>query len=129
MPAQPGVGRQTFLESDGKAVYLTLDRTIPAEVVIYKNGFLGITGSSGDSGGRVSLIIDRREYQFTVPATLTVNLGDTVYVDTAAMSGELIPPDAAYSTTAGAGKIALFKATMTKDSNNNVTGILLPSAM
>jgi len=116
-------GQWSEFESDGKAVNVTLSYTTPAKQVAVVEGFLGITNEAGVSGEVVALTQDRREYQFTVPSTLTVNKGDTVYVDTTDTTGH-IPDDTAYSTTSGSNS-PLFKATSAKDANNCVTGILL----
>lgn len=121
-------GKNTHLESDGRAIQVTLSYNTDAKAVAWVEGWLGITGQSGASGETVSLSIDRREYQFTVPASLTVNKGDVVYITVSAVTGTHMPPDSAYSTTAGSGKIALFKATSDKNTtNHSVTGILLPN--
>ncbi|NDJ63279.1 MAG: hypothetical protein GYB67_19320, partial [Chloroflexi bacterium] len=74
----------------------------------------------------ISLAVDGREYQFTVPATLDVSKGDVVYIRTSAVTGVHVPPDAAYNTAGtDATDLALFRATADKDTNNVVTGILL----
>ena len=119
-------GADTFLESDGKAVNISVMYTVLPNQVLYADGWLGICAGSGDSGDTVALTIDRREYQFTVPAALNVAKGDTVYITLASVTGGHTPPDGAYSKTAGSGKVALFKATAAQDGNNMVTGILLP---
>jgi hypothetical protein len=123
-------GNLTYLESDGKAVNVTLSYDgIAKDDVVYAEGWLGIAAGAGDSGDEIALTIDRREYQFTVPAGLSVSKGDTVYITLASIGSGHVPADAAYSTSSGAGKVALFKATAAKDSNNMVTGILLPGAL
>jgi hypothetical protein len=117
-------GENTHFESDGKAVDVTLSYTVPKGQVAVVESWLGIAGSSGDSGDEIALIVDDREYQFTVPAGLAVAKGAIVYVTVADLTGH-IPDDTAYGTSAGAGKIAFFKATAAKDANNVVTGIML----
>ena len=114
----------TFFESDGKAVDVLLTATVKAGQVAVVEGWLGITGASGDSGEYVALVVDDREYQFEVPSTLDVSKGDIVYVTVATVTGHT-PDDGAYTTSAGAGNVALFKATADKDDNNIVTGIML----
>lgn len=120
-------GENSYMESDGKSITVTLSYATDKNQVAYVSQWLGITAQSGASGDSVALTSDRREYQFTVPSGLTVNKGDVVYIDTAhaTLSSSHVPGDAAYSTSAGANKVALFKATMAKDVNNVVTGILL----
>ncbi len=117
-------GENTYFESDGNAVDVTLDNTVGKGQVAVVEGWLGIAGASGDSGDEISLAVDNREYQFTVPAGLAVSKGDIVYVDVADLTGH-VPDDTAYATTAGAGLVAFFKATADKDANDVVTGIML----
>ena len=117
-------GQNTYLESDGKSVSVTLSATVSKNQVAYVEGFLGITNLDGDSGDVISLSVDRREYQFTVPSTLSVSKAATVYVDVTDLTGH-IPDDTAYYTATGSNRVALFKATAAKDSNNVVTGLLI----
>lgn len=117
-------GENTYFESDGKAVNVLLSATVEKNMVAVVEGWVGITGASGDSGDYVALSVDDREYQFTVPSTLDVAKGDIVYIEVADVTGH-IPDDTAWSVTAGAGKVALFKATSAKDANDVVTGIML----
>jgi hypothetical protein len=117
-------GTLAYLESDGKAVNVDLLYTVAKGAVIYTEGWLGLAGSDGDSGDTIALVCDDREYQFEVPAGLSVSKGDIVYITVATVTGHY-PDDEAYGTSAGAGKIAFFKATADKDANNVVTGIML----
>lgn len=115
----------TYFESDGKAVNVTLTNgDVVKGAVAVINGWVGITGQAADSGESLALIVDDREYQFVVPAGLSVSKGDIVYITVATITGHY-PDDEAYTTSAGAGKVALFKATADKDGNNIVTGIML----
>lgn len=114
----------TYFESDGKAVNVDLLYTVGKAEVAVVDGWLGIAGQSGDSGDQIALIVDDREYQFYVPSSLSVSKGDIVYLEVADVTGHT-PDDTAYGTSAGAGKIAFFKATADKDDNDLVTGIML----
>lgn len=120
-------GENTYQESDGESVIVTLVSTVEANMVVLANGFLGISNRSGDSGGSVALTIDRREYQFTVPSGLAVSKGDIVRIDTTAVTGTNIPPSGAYNKNAlSATNINLFKATEDKNGTTHVVcGILL----
>lgn len=115
---------KTYFESDGKAVNVGLLYTVTKGQPIVAEGWLGIAGGSGDSGDTIALIADDREYQFLVPTGLTVAKGDIVYVTVATITGHY-PDDEAYTTSAGAGKLAFFKATAAKDANDIVTGVML----
>lgn len=117
-------GKQTYKESDAKGIAVTLSHTVVANQVAYVEGFLGVTEKSGDSGDSIGMSIDHAQYQFTVPSTLDVDKGNTVYIDITDLTGH-VPDSTAYSTTPGSNKVALFKATSDKDANNVVTGILL----
>ena len=96
---------------DGNAhsIQRTLDGTVSAMQVVSDGVWAGINVESGDSGELRAWSIDGGIYQFYVPDGLSVNDGDIVYLELADITGN-IPDDTAYSTTAGAGKIALFKA-------------------
>lgn len=119
------VGKSVYKESDGQAVNVDLLYTVEALQVAVIDGWVGVTMESGDSGDTIALeVAVGVERQFEVPSTLAVAKGDIVYVEVADVTGHT-PDDSAYSTTAGAGKVAFFKATAAKDSNNIVTGILL----
>lgn len=121
------VGKDIYLESDGKAVDVDLTSTVTKGQLAYVDGWLGITNRSGDSGDSVSLSVDNREYQWEVPSNLSVSKGDIVYVDVTDLTGHSVD-STAYSTTSDGSKKALFKATADKDTNNIVTGIMLAHA-
>lgn len=122
----------TYLESDGKAVDVQLEYTVPGQgEPVLVDGWLGLAMESANSGDYTALSIDQREYQFELPSGLSVSKGDTVYVTSADVTEHVIP-DSAYSTTSGAGKVALLKATADEVSygdNVMVTGILLPEGV
>lgn len=117
-------GLTNYFESDGKTCNVDLLYTVLKDSVIYVDGWLGLAGVSGDSGDAIALIADDREYQFVVPAGLSVAKGAIVYITVATVTGHY-PDDEAYTTSAGAGKLAFFKATAAKDANNIVTGIMI----
>lgn len=117
-------GENSYFESDGKSVNVDLLGTVAANQLAYVDGWLGIAEVGGASGEMIALNVDMREYQFTVPSGLAVAKGAIVYIEVAEVTNGTIA-DAGYSTTAGAGKIAAFKATMAKNTDNVVTGVLL----
>lgn len=115
-----------YHESDGQSVQVDLTATVVHHQVAYADAWLGITEERGESGDAIAMTVDDREYQWPVPDGLTVNKGDTVYITVATVTGHT-PDDAAYGTSAGAGKVKLFKATAAKDTslgsgNHFVTG-------
>lgn len=118
------VGKNVYKESDGKAVNVDLLYTVEDGQLAVVDGWAGITVESGDSGDNIALDVSQVERQFEVPSTLSVSKGNIVYLEVADVTGHT-PDSTAYSTTAGAGKIALFKATAAKDANNVVLGIFL----
>ncbi len=111
-------------ESEGKSVTVTLTSTVAKDRVVVVQGWTGIANNDGDSGDSISLSVDNREYQVEVPSGLTVNKGDILYITVATVTGHY-PDDAAFTTSAGSGKVAFLKATAAKDANNVVTGIML----
>lgn len=117
-------GSVTYFESDGKACNVSLTAAVVKGAVIYADGWLGIAGGDGASGDTVACIVDDREYQFKVPAGLSVAKGQIVYITVPTVTGHY-PDDEAYTTSAGSNKVAFFRATAAKDSNNIVTGIML----
>lgn len=119
------VGTGTMFDNDGKSVNVDLKYTVVAKQVVYADGFLGISVEGGDSGKSIALTIDQRAYQFTVPHSLNVKKGNTVYITVANVTGHT-PNDNAYTLSSGAGNVALFHAEEDQDSNDVVTGILLP---
>ncbi len=121
-------GENTYLESDGKSIQVPLLYEVGAGQLAVVKGWVGIVEVGGASGETVAMNIDQREYQYTVPAGLSVSWGQTVYIEIADLTGH-VPDDSAYSTSAGAGKVAAFKATSDKDENNMVTGIQLPNVL
>lgn len=117
-------GSATYFESDGDACNVSLTAAVVKGAVIYADGWLGIAGGDGASGDTIACIVDDREYQFKVPASLSVSKGQIVYITVPTVTGHY-PDDEAYTTSAGSNKIAFFRATAAKDANNIVTGIML----
>ena len=111
-------------ESDGKSVNVTLTAAVVKGAVIVVEGWVGLAGSNGAIGAEIALIADDREYQFRVPASLAVAKGDIVYITAATITGHY-PDDEAYTKTAGAGKVAFFKASDDQWANNFVPGVML----
>jgi hypothetical protein len=100
--------KTVFKDSYGAAVQRTLLGTAVRQLVT-DGLWAGINQESGDSGDTTAWEIEDAIYQWYAPDSLTVNDGDTVYLDLADHTGG-IPDDTAYSTSSGAGKIALCKA-------------------
>lgn len=117
-------GSVSYFESDGKALNVALTSTVVKGAVIVAEDWLGIAGSDGDSGETIAMIVDDREWQVEVPVGLTATKGMILYITVATITGHY-PDDEAYTTSAGAGKLAFMKLTSDKDANNIVTGIML----
>lgn len=117
-------GAETYLSNDAKSVDVTLSYEVDKGDVAFVEGWLGITNSRGESGDEISLSIDERAYQFTVPTSLAVEKGEIVYItiNHASLSSSHEPADAAYSKTAGENKVALFKAMTDQNENDMVIG-------
>lgn len=114
----------TYFESDGQAVTVSIDYAVEAREIVVAEGMVGIAVTNGESGDDVALDIRRAEFQFYVPTALAVTKGELVYLTVATITGHT-PDDAAYTKSAGAGKVLLFKATSDQDANDVVTGIFL----
>lgn len=110
--------------TDGKSVDVRLGATVEQFDVVYREGWLGLAATDGDSDDYISLLIDEREYIFDVGASLSVAKGNIVYVDPTVLEGNQ-PALSGYTTTSGGSVIPLFKATTAKRSDNTVRGILI----
>ena len=119
------VGNAPFY-SDGKSVTLALTATVVVDQVAVIGGWVGVTNESGDSGESVSLDIGLVERQMIVPSGFSPAIGDIIYITIATITGHT-PDDAAYTNSAGAGKIALGKVTVAKDGNDVLEYITLPN--
>jgi len=100
--------KTVFKDSYGAALERTLLGTALRQLVT-DGIWAGINQESGDSGDVRAWEIEDNIYQWYVPDGLTVADGAIVYLELADHTGG-IPDDTAYSTSAGAGKIALCKA-------------------
>lgn len=114
----------TYFESDGKSVTVALLETKLAGEVTYAEGWLGINVAKHLSGEDAAMRVDHHEVQVIVPTALEAAKGDTIYIDTAQVTVNT-PDDAAYSKTAGSGKIPFVKVTQAQDANDVVLGILI----
>lgn len=119
------VGKQVYKESDGKSVPVALTATVEANQLAVVDTWAGITNEDGLSGETITMDISQFERQLIVPSGLAVAKGDVIYVDKTDLTGHT-PDDTAYSTSTGANKVAVMKATAAKDGNNVVTGIMFP---
>lgn len=110
MPTQPR-------RSDGQAVDVVAaaDRTKGTPVI--EQGFIGFPSSNAKSGESYALEIAQAEYEFEVPAGVTAEKGDILYMTS---DNEI--------TATATGNRAFALVTVDKDSNNIVWGILLPQA-
>lgn len=117
------VGENCYKESDGNAVNVDLLYTVKKGQLAVVDNFMGITMEAGDSGDTIALDLSPIERQFEVPSSLSVSKGDDVYIEIADVTGHTVD-STAYGTSAGSGKYKLFKATMDKNSDNIVTGIV-----
>lgn len=104
----------TYFNDDGKSIPVTLDYTTPGGSFVYIDGWFGITGADGESDDPVALNVDERSYQLHLPDSVNPAVGDILYVTVASVTGAHAIPDAAWSTSAGSGKIAVAKVIQTR---------------
>lgn len=121
------------LNTDGKAVNVKLSYPVEKDNLIVVQGggvdtgsnhLIGFAGADGESGATVSIEIAYRNWDLEVPAGLTVNVGDTIYINPTSLTGHY-PQDGAYTTTAGGSVVPLLWVTEPKDANNIVSGQLI----
>jgi hypothetical protein len=114
----------TYLESDGKAVLVTVSSTVAKDQLAYVQSWLGIAGDDATSGDTIALSVDQREYQIQVPTALAVVKGEYIWIDVTDLTGH-IPDSTAYYKATGSNRVRFFKATQDQDANDIVTGIML----
>jgi predicted RecA/RadA family phage recombinase len=124
--ADPAVSDQTgvylfdqgnsALRSDGDAVDVTVTKHVTKGDVVVADGFNGFAQASASSGEMVALEIALREFEFTVPAGVTANKGDILYVN------------ASGTITTTTSDTPFAKVTNQKDANNVVWAVKLPQA-
>lgn len=105
---------ETF-RSDGKAVDVTVDKTVTKGDPVRAEGFSGIAMQDAVSGETIAIEIALREHEITVGSGVTANKGDVLYITSA---GAL--------TTTSSGNTAFCKVTQAKDANNVIWAVLLP---
>lgn len=106
---------ETF-RSDGKAVDVTVEKTVTKGDVVVAEGFAGIAMQDAVSGESIALEIATREHEITVGSGVTAAKGDVLYVD-------------ATGTITNTNTDTPFcKVTVAKDANNVVWAVLLPQS-
>ena len=113
-------GDNTYFEGDGKSVEVDLTSTVNTGQLAYVDSWLGIANESGDSGDSITLSVDEREYQLTVPTALAVVKGEYIWIDVTDLTGH-IPDSTAYYKATGSNRVRFFKATSDQDANDIVT--------
>jgi predicted RecA/RadA family phage recombinase len=111
------MAQEFYKETDGNSVDVTLVHDITGEKPIAVDGLVGVPFKSAESGDTVALRTDGAVLRWQAPSGLSLSVGDRVYVTLASVTEHDIP-DGAYSTTAGAGKEALFRILSEKDADD-----------
>lgn len=111
------MSQEFYKETDGKSVDVTLSYPISGEKPVAVDTIVGVPFNSGDSGDTVPIRADGAVLRWKAPAALTLAIGDKVYVTLASVTMHDIP-DAAYSTSSGAGKVELFTVLTLKDADD-----------
>lgn len=118
---------QTHKEGMGEstnAVNVDLLYTVAKDRLIVADGWLGVADANGESGEAISMSINDVERQIWLPADFAGVKGDLVFITVATVTGHY-PDDAAYTKTAGAGKLLYAKLTSDQDDNDIATAIVL----
>jgi hypothetical protein len=111
-------------KTDGNAIDVMLEHSISGRKPILVNNIPGFPYESGNSGDKRALSADGAVYRVYIGASLTPSIGDKIYVTVASVTEHEIP-EAAYSTTAGAGKVPFVQVISEKDANNYVDAKLI----
>lgn len=118
------MAQEYYKETDGNAVDVTLTHSISGQKPILVNDIPGFPYESGDSGDMRALSADGAVYRVQIPAGLTPEIADTIYVDTTAVTEHEIP-DAAYTTTSSGDTVPFLKVLTEKDANNWIDAKLI----
>jgi hypothetical protein len=106
-----------YKETDGMSVDVTLSHSISGEKPVAVDGIVGLPFNSGDSGDVVPLRSDGAVFRWKAPSGLSLAIGNKVFVTHASVTAHDVP-DAAYSTSSGAGKSELFTVLTEKDADD-----------
>jgi hypothetical protein len=105
-------------ESDGQGVDVDLLYTVVKDRVVYVDGWLGFTWEDGDSGDTIALNVeDGSEWAIELPTAVAAVKGEEIFITVATLTGHY-PDDAAFTKSAGAGKVKLGKVTKSQDAND-----------
>lgn len=118
---------ETRLESDGDALNVDLTATVAKDRLIVAEGWVGFACDNGKSGDTIALEVATVERQIILPSAFAGVKGDLVFITVATITGHY-PDDAAYTKTAGAGKLLLGKLTSDQDDDDVATFIVLAKA-
>jgi hypothetical protein len=116
-------GSETWKESDGRAVSLTLTYAVTAGDVCYINGFMGIAMATGIAGDIVAFDIFPDERWLEVPAALNVAIGDEIWIDVPNMGSNHKVPSAAF-LKATATNARRFGRCVETESSDNIVRII-----
>jgi len=118
------MAREFWPKNDGKSVNQTLSYSISGVKPVLVNNIPGFPYESGDSGDERAISADGAVYRVDVGASLSVSIGDTVYVTVASVTAHEIPA-AAYSTSSGAGKVPFLRVLSEKGADNFIDAKLI----
>jgi hypothetical protein len=107
----------TTYNGNGDARNVDLLYTVTKNQVAVVGGQVGIMSNSGGSGDTVAMDVADDIRVIELPAALNASAGDKIFITVATVTGHT-PDDAAYTTSAGAGKILLGILITDQDTND-----------
>lgn len=110
------VGDTTY-NGNGNARNVALSYTVTKDQLAVVGGQVGIMSNSGDSGDTVAMDLADDIRVIQLPTALAGVAGDKIFITVATVTGHT-PDDAAYTTSAGAGKILLGILITDQDAND-----------
>lgn len=109
--------------ADGFSVDVALSYEVDTGDIVVVQDWLGIVPRDAESGDSIALNVENAEFDMILPTSLSLGIGDEVYVEVADVTGHR-PDSTAYSTSSGAGKRKLGRCTTAQDGTTGQVRIL-----
>lgn len=103
----------------GKAADVTITSAVETGDIFVADGFAGINPRDAESGDTVAMNIEVAQFDVLLPASLSLTKGDSIWLNTADVTGH-IPNDTAWGTSDGGAGWILYGRALTDQ--NSTTG-------